>query len=298
MPKLVRTAAEGFCLGAFSAALSHARLYAFISLACTQECSDGDTTLIDLWLNYVVSAFSNLSVNIFWRWPGTLPTMSLRHLRRAELEQQEGFRKELRASKSHNALALHSSEESSVPEREATTARRSVFLQAVSSDAESSQEEADSANEASSTLEKDNSAKDSSPLSSRDEKSDGKKRAKPRNRRKRRAHPAVPPPQDSQETFVESHVEESLCDGQEEAAASSLPQISGNNSETASCLYMERGAFDPDAELRRIFGREVLQRSRIRARGALTLFINRLKSLAVSLHQAQISLCICRRSCG
>lgn len=261
----------------FSAAQSHARLYAFSRLACTQECSDGGTTLINLWLNYAVSAFSKLSVNIFWRWPGTLPTMSLRHLRRAELEQQEGFRKELKASKSHNALALHSSEESSVPEREATTARRSVFLQAVSSDAESSQEEADNANEAPSPLEKDSSAKNLSPLSFRDDRNDGKKRAKQRNRRKRRAHPAVPPPKDSREAFVESQIEDSLCNVQEEAEASSLPQISGNNSETSSCLYMERGAFDPDAELRRIFGREVLQRSRIRARGTLTLFINPFK---------------------
>ncbi|CDJ41430.1 hypothetical protein, conserved [Eimeria tenella] len=194
--------------------------------------------------------------------------MSLRHLRRAELEQQEGFRKELKASKSHNALALHSSEESSVPEREATTARRSVFLQAVSSDAESSQEEADNANEAPSPLEKDSSAKNLSPLSFRDDRNDGKKRAKQRNRRKRRAHPAVPPPKDSREAFVESQIEDSLCNVQEEAEASSLPQISGNNSETSSCLYMERGAFDPDAELRRIFGREVLQRSRIRARAS------------------------------
>lgn len=189
--------------------------------------------------------------------------MSLRQLRKLELQQgasTEGCKKNSQV----DAISSGASSDSSVGvDRE--TGRRSVFLQAVGSDFQVS--EAGSDGEQAARHQADDAVDVSSPdrSHSMQENSGSLPQRTARGRRKRQAKSAAAATPEDKCRSTAGSVPEAEADVT--YASPSLAEAS-NDSGYSSCLDMERSAFDPEVDLRRMFGRDVLRNARISGRGA------------------------------
>ena len=209
--------------------------------------------------------------------------MSLRHLRRtAALQQGEQKTVNLPVNSSSDSLD-ESSDTQSLNEKSNKT-NKSIFLQAASAQLTSSEEdeESDSADSSPPTSSEPNAAHSSgvqTPQHSKDTSVNPRsRRSRNKNRRKRNS------PAAAQSSSPAAEDEEAAPAAEEAAASSSLSLDSANEAEAAnelcssasvsrgvestrSCLYMERAAFDVEADLRRIFGREIMRTVRVNPRG-------------------------------
>lgn len=198
----------------------------------------------------------------FNSWIIQLQKMSLRQLRRLELQgtAAEGNEKD---SDAHVELSDESRDDS-IPKLPVNS-RRSVFLEASGSDFQVSDAESACEDTAKPDAAAFHSASSSQfNASSREAAGAAARRrvGKARKRRTKTAQPAAVQEDHKHRSSTSAEPEEDV-----EFAASGTAE-SPKDSAVESCLSMERSAFDPELDLKRMFGREVLRRARSAGRGS------------------------------
>ena len=183
--------------------------------------------------------------------------MSLRQLRKLGLQGPTGEYLRTNSAAAEYVSSGESSNNDTI--REHAACRRSVFLQAVGSDFQVSGAESDGDG----LFQRSNDPGDhSSPDNSSGETKPQRTSSGIRKRRRRKPSGAARPQEGPlPSTDSVNEVETAVNDD-----ASALSETR-NDSGVSSCLYMERSAFDPETDLRRVFGREVLRNARASGRG-------------------------------